>query len=60
VTRLSAAATDDDARAAELHRTWIRRALEHLFAGFDESGAYPSTSSSPSPSSHPSSSSKEN
>ena len=40
VTRLSVSASEDDARAAELHRAWIRRAMQHLFAGFDESGAY--------------------
>ncbi|NYE37756.1 AcrR family transcriptional regulator [Nocardioides cavernae] len=41
VTRLAVAATDDDTRAAELHKQWIRRGLDLLFAGFDESGARP-------------------
>lgn len=40
-TRLAAGATEDDGQAAELHKAWIRRGLEHLFAGFDESGAHP-------------------
>jgi AcrR family transcriptional regulator len=41
VTRLAVSASDDEARAAELHKAWIRRAMEHLFAGFDESAALP-------------------
>lgn len=41
VTRLAVAATADDARAAELHRQWIHRGLDLLFAGFAESGARP-------------------
>ena len=40
-TRLAVGATEDDGQAAELHKAWIRRGLEHLFAGFDESGAHP-------------------
>lgn len=40
VTRLSVSASEDDARAAQLHKAWIRRAMHHLFAGFDESGAW--------------------
>jgi hypothetical protein len=53
VTRLAVGATDDDARAAELHRAWIRRGLDHLFAGFDESAAHPATT--PAPTSSPTS-----
>jgi AcrR family transcriptional regulator len=40
VTRLAVSSSDDEAQAADLHRAWIRRAMEHLFAGFDESGAF--------------------
>ncbi len=44
VTRLAvAAAGDDDVRAATLHKEWIRRGLDHLFAGFDDSAARPAT-----------------
>lgn len=50
VTRLAVhAAGDDDLRAAELHRAWTRQGFEHLFAGFDETAAVPTpTSTSPS------------
>lgn len=45
VTRLAVdAAGADDLRAAELHRAWTRQGFEHLFAGFDESAAVPTTS----------------
>ncbi|SEC80184.1 DNA-binding transcriptional regulator, AcrR family [Nocardioides exalbidus] len=49
VTRLAVeAAGDDDVRAAELHRAWTRQGFEHLFAGFDEAAARPtSTPSTP-------------
>lgn len=49
VTRLAVGATDDDVRAAELHRAWIRRGLDHLFAGFDESTARPAPTPAPTP-----------
>ena len=41
VTRLAVSASADEAHAAELHKVWIRRAMEHLFAGFDEAAAVP-------------------
>ncbi|WP_374455815.1 TetR/AcrR family transcriptional regulator [Nocardioides sp.] len=41
VTRLAVSASSDEAHAAELHKVWIRRAMEHLFAGFDEAAAVP-------------------
>ncbi|KQV67613.1 hypothetical protein ASC64_10270 [Nocardioides sp. Root122] len=41
VTRLAVSASADEAEAAELHKVWIRRAMEHLFAGFDEAAAVP-------------------
>ena len=39
VTRLAVEASSDEAEAAELHKIWIRRAMEHLFNGFDEAAA---------------------
>ena len=50
VTRLAVASAEDDARAAELHKAWIRRGLDHLFAGFDESAAH-TTPAAPTPAS---------
>lgn len=41
VTRLAVSASADEAEAAELHKAWIRRAMEHLFSGFDEAAAVP-------------------
>jgi len=40
VTRLAVTASSDEAEAARLHKVWIRRAMEHLFAGFDEQAAF--------------------
>src|SRR5829696_4081616 len=36
ITRLCVSASDDEARAAELHKEWVPRAMELLFSGFDE------------------------
>jgi AcrR family transcriptional regulator len=47
VTRLAVASAEDDARAAELHKAWIRRGLDHLFAGFDESAAHATPAPAP-------------
>lgn len=47
VTRLAVTSADNDTHAAELHKAWIRRGLDHLFAGFDESAARPTTTPAP-------------
>jgi AcrR family transcriptional regulator len=44
VTRLVVAAGGTDAEMEQRHVAWIRRGLDHLFSGFDESAALPAAS----------------
>jgi AcrR family transcriptional regulator len=43
ITRLAVSSSDDEVRAAELHKEWITRAMGLLFTGFDESAALRAT-----------------